>query len=182
MLFNYRCLDAWWRKRLVSAAEVDTFSCWREKKKKVGPSQPLLRNPLLAEQCGSFANSKYFCLSHECKACLVCVVSVEHAGSHSQPLSSRNTVRIRDGTAVVLNLDWTVVKLDLWFITSVTLHVLQLNRVMSSAGKRGKVQFWEEPEGIWNPKAYSKTVAEMFTSLHEPWTGSVDEGRRLKLI
>lgn len=140
------------------------------KKKKVGPSQPLtlLRNLLLVEHkvMWIISNGKYFCLSHECKARLASAMSVKHPGSHSQPLSSRDTVRIRDGTAVVLNPSWKVVKLDLWFISSVTLHGLQLNRVMSSAGKRGKVQYWEEPEeGISNPKTYSITVAEMLTVL-----------------
>lgn len=78
--------------------------------------------------------------------------------------SSRNTVRFRDCTAVVLNPGWKVAKLDLWFISSVThSSVLQLSRVMSSAGEGPE-------EGISNPKAYSRTVAEMSTSLHEPWT------------
>lgn len=91
------------------------------------------------------------------KHVLVSATSVKHAGSHSQPLSSRDTVQIRDCTAAVLNPGWKVVKLDLWFISSVTLRVLQLNRVMSSAGEGSE-------EGISNSKAYSRTVSEMFTS------------------
>lgn len=71
--------------------------------KKVGPPPPLkvLRSTSLVQH--RIMGIIYFWFFHKCKDSLASVTSVKHSGSRSQPLSSRNALRNKDGTAVVLN-------------------------------------------------------------------------------
>lgn len=144
VLFNYRCPDAWWRQHLASFAEVDNFFHAGEIKE-INPLSPSFSSKTFYKPAACGASDYIEPLKHnQTVNMFVYHGTAKHVWPHwcqrnTQAAASfttfvwgrereRDTGRDRDGTAVLLNLDRKVVKLDLWLISSVTLRFSRLIR------------------------------------------------------